>query len=514
MTMSEKLGKKIGLWTLTCIGVGGIIGSGIFAMPAVMGAVAGPALVLGIFIAGIISLFLALAYAELGATYPLEGGTYALPRLAMGNLAGFVTGWGYFIYLFTGTAAIINIFVVYMGYYIPGLVEKETLTPLGIGVAVAVLWIFTLINVYRVEWGGLYSIVTTIGKLIPMILFGLVGLAFFRGDNFTPFMPFGFEGVTLAVTLFFWSYTGFEALVVPAGEVKNPSRTIPLAMILTMLVTIFIYLFIAVVFVGMLDWQGVHLAAKSWKDLVSLSTPLANAAHGISLPWLAVIATVGAIIATGGSGGTWVLIQGRMPYAMAEDNLFWSPIGKVHPKYKTPAISLIFTSFLSTLVLVLIPHFPSITLIASVALVLPCAAAVLALALLRKTDPATPRPFKIPAVKIFSIVGFVLATYLIYWASWPWTMVGIVLLLTGYPAFLLVKVKEKEVGRTLWIPVYLLGILFFSFIGDPKYVFSNFTPWVPQGILKMPWDFMAIALFALMIFLWAYKANVKSKPKI
>ncbi len=512
--MAKKLEKKIGLITLTCIGVGGIIGSGIFAMPAVMGAVAGPGLILGILIAGIISLFLALSYAELGATYPLEGGTYALPRLAMGNLGGFVTGWGYFIYLFTGTAAIINIFVVYLGYYIPGLVEKETLTPLGIAIAVAVLWAFTIINIYNVRWGGVYSVVTTIGKLIPMIFFALVGLAYFHGDNFFPFMPFGMEGVTLATTLFFWSYTGFEALVVPAGEVRNPSRTIPLAMILTMLVTIFVYLLIAVVFVGMLDWQGLHIAAKSWKDLVLLSSPLANAAHGISLPWLAVIVTIGAIIATGGSGGTWVLIQGRMPFAMAEDNLFWSQMSKVHPKFNTPALSLIFTSFLSTLVLVLIPHFPSVALIASVAVVLPCAAAVLSLVILRKTDSAATRPFKIPFVKIFSAIGFIFATLLIYWASWPWTMVGVLLLLTGYPAFLFVKVREKEIRRTLWIPVYLLGILLLSFLGDPKFVFNNFTPWAPQGIFMMPWDVVVLALFALVIFFWAYRENAQAKPKI
>lgn len=509
MTGQKDLKKELGLFTLVSLGVGSILGSGIFALPAVMGAVAGPSLILAIFLAGVITFFLGIVYAELGAAYPLEGGPYSLPRLAMGDFGGFFMGWGYFLYLFIGTAALIDIFIVYLGYYIPALADGGSLTPLGVSIAVVALWIFTFINIVGVKWGGLYAVVTTVGKLIPMILFGLVAFLYFTPGNFVPFMPFGFTGVTLGITLFFWSYTGFEAVVVPAGEVKKPSRTIPLAMLLTVLISIAVYLFIAFAFVGFINWKGLSLAEGDWSQIGKLTSPLSDVAKGSGLLWLGAVATIGAIIATAGSSGSWVLIQGRMPYSMAKDNLFWAQLGKLHPKYKTPASSLIFTSLLTTIILIAIPNFPSVALIASVTAVVPYAAACLSVPILRRADKKTPRPFKLPAHFFVSLMGFTFATYLIYWASWPWNVVGASLMATGYPVFLLVKNKKYEFRRNLWIPVYLVAIIVVSLLGDPTFTFNNFTPIKPLGYLMMPYDIVALTIVSISIFVWAYFDNVK-----
>lgn len=502
-----KLKKEIGLFTLVSLGVGGILGSGIFALPAAMGAVAGPSLVFAILIAGVITVFLGLSYAELGAAFPLTGGPYSLPRLALGDFGGFLMGWGYFLYLFIGTAAIINIFIVYLGFYVPGLAYEGTLTHLGVAIAVMAVWLFTIINIFGVKWGGLYSVVTTIGKLIPLFIFVAVGFFFFKGGNFIPFMPYGFAGVTLAVTLFFWSYTGFEAIVMPSEEVKNPTRNIPLAMVLTVLIIIAVYSLIAAVFVGMVNWEGLHL--KGWQDMNQISSSLSSVAEGAGLPWLAALATIGAILATAGSGGSWVLIQARMPYAMAQDGLFWTPLGSVNEKYGTPIASLIFTSFLTTLVLIAIPNFPSISLIASVTAVVPYSAAVLAIPILRKTKSDVERPFKLPCYFVFTLIGFIFSTYLIYWAAWPWTLVGGLLMMSGYPAYYFVKNKKFEWRRNSWIPVYLFGIVAVSFLGDPKFVFNNFTSVAPLGIFSMPYDLIVLGIFAIIIYMWAYKSNLE-----
>lgn len=512
--VTEKgLKKELGLITLVSLGVGGIIGSGIFVLPAVMAQYSGPGLLLAILLSGVITIFLGLAYAELGAAFPLTGGPYSLPRLALGDFGGFLMGWGYFLYLFIGTAGIIDIFIVYLGYYWPGLAVGATLTPLGITLAVAALWIFTIINLIGVKWGGVYAVVTTIGKLIPLLIFVLVGFAFFNKENFIPFIPYGWGGITLCIPLFFWSYTGFEAIVVPAEEVKRPAFNIPMSMILSIMICILVYAIIALSFVGMIDWQALHMQNQDWSSLSKLSSPFSDVSNAIKLPWLAAIITIGAIIATGGSGGSWVLFQGRMPYAMAQDRLFWSKMGKVSPKYGTPAASLIFTSILTTIILIAIPNFPSVALIATLTVIVPYSAAALSLMILRVTKSDVPRPFKLPYAKAMTLVAFVLSTYLMYWATWPWTMIGVLLMLTGYPAFLFVRRKNLELKRNLWLVVYLLSVLGVSIIGDSRFVFNNFMSFVPLNILTMPYDLIVLTIIGVGIYFWAFKENIKYEAK-
>jgi amino acid transporter len=534
-TKPTKAGLKrdVGLFTLVALGVGSIIGSGMFAMPAVMGSVAGPALILAVILTGGVTTLLAIAYAELGSAFPLTGGPYALPRLALGDVGGFVIGWGYFLYAFVGTAAIIDIFVTYLQFYVPGLTipyvpgllfgtayrqlhvptlaAGQTLTPWGTVIAVVALWVFTAINVAGVKWGGLYSIVTTIGKIIPLLLFGVVGLAFLNFKNFSNFMAYGWTGVTLAMAFEFWAFTGFESIVIPTEEVKNPGRTIPRAMLITMGIIIAVYAFISFAFVGMINWAGLGLKTGDWSGIGNLSSPLANVAQGLGLPILAAIATIGAIIATAGCGGDWVLLQGRIPFAMAQDRLFWSPMGKVHPRYGTPYLSLIFASVLTMIVMILIPSFPAVALIASITALVPYAAAALSVPIMRKTSPDTPRPFKLPIPRIITGLGFILATLLVYWASWPWTLVGGILMLIGFPLFLLVRTHKLELMRNAWLWVYIIGIMAVSYLGDTNFVFENFLPIGPLGIIKMPYDIGILAVFAILIYTWAYLTNSRAK---
>ena len=526
------LRRDVGLFTLVALGVGSIIGSGMFAMPAVMGSVAGPALILAVILTGGVTTLLAIAYAELGSAFPLTGGPYALPRLALGDVGGFVIGWGYFLYAFVGTAAIIDIFVAYLQFYLPGLTipfipgllfgtyrqlhvptlaTGQTLTPWGTLIAVVALWVFTAINVAGVKWGGLYSVVTTIGKIIPLLLFGVVGLAFLNFKNFGSFMAYGWTGVTLAMAFEFWAFTGFESIVIPTEEVKNPGRTIPRAMLITMGIIIAIYVFISFAFTGMINWAGLGLKTGDWSGIGNLSSPLANVAQGLGLPILAAIATIGAILATAGCGGDWVLLQGRIPFAMAQDRLFWSPMGKVHPRYGTPYLSLIFASVLTMIVMILIPSFPAVALIASITSLVPYAAAALSVPIMRKTSPDTPRPFKLPIPRIITGLGFILATLLVYWASWPWTLVGGILMLIGFPLFLLVRTHKLELMRNAWLWVYIIGIMAVSYLGDTNFVFENFLPIGPLGIIKMPYDIVLLAVFAILIYTWAYLANSRAK---
>ena len=512
-TRANKTGLKrdLGLFTLVAIGVGSIIGSGMFAMPAVMGSVAGPALLLAVVLTGIVTTLLAISYAELGSAFPITGGPYSLPRLAMGDVGGFVLGWGYFLYAFIGTAAIIDIFVTYLSFYVPGIAVGETLTPWGISIAVIALWIFTAINILGVKWGGLYSIVTTIGKIIPLLVFAAVGLAFINFGNFSPFMAYGWAGVTLAMAFEFWAFTGFESVVIPSEEVKNPEHTIPRAMLLTMTIVVVIYVFISFSFTGMINWAGLGLKPGDWSGVGNLSSPLAAVAKGLGLPILAAIAIIGALISTAGSGGDWVLLQGRIPFAMANDGLFWSPMKKIHGRYGTPYLALIFASVLTMIIQVLIPNFPSVALIASITALVPYAAAALSVPILRKTKPEAHRPFKLPAAKVVTGLGFILATLMVYWASWPWTFLGGILMLIGFPLFLLIRTHNLEFKRTAWIWAYIIGIMVVSYLGDTNFTYNNFLPFGPQGIITMPYDMILLTIFAIVIYAWAYFTNANAE---
>jgi basic amino acid/polyamine antiporter, APA family len=510
MIEEHSLKKEIGLLALTSIGIGGVIGSGIFALPTIMGSISGPSFILAILIAGIISAFIAICFAELGSTFPLTGGPYSLPRLAMGDLCGFIMGWGYYLHLFTSTAAILNIFVVYLGFFVPGLSIDGTLTPFGITIAVCAIWVFTFINIVGVKWGSIYSIVTTIGKIIPLLIFAIAGLVVLNTDNFTPFAPYGYSSLTIAVAICFWSFIGFEGIVVPAGEVKNPAKNVPLAMLLTILATIIVYMAIGCGFIGMIDWAKLGITKENWTALENLNFPLAAIANTKSLSWLAFLITIGAIISTGGTGGVWILVQGRMPYAMAKDKLFIKSLAKISPKYNTPVYALLFSSALSSIVLITIPHFPSIAMIAAAVVVLPSAAACICLPILRKTKPETKRAFKLPFYFPVTLIGFVLCSFLLYWVSWPWTMVSTILILSGFVAFLFVRKHNWEFSKSAWLVVYMIGITLFSYIGDPEISFNNFLGHQAHGLIKWPYDLLLISIFAIMIYFWAYFVNIKN----
>jgi amino acid transporter len=454
----------------------------------------------------------------------------------MGDLGGFVIGWGYFLYAFVGTAAIIDIFVTYLQFYVPGLTipyvpgllfgiayrqlhvptlaTGQTLTPSGTLIAVVALWVFTAINIVGIKWGSLYSVVTTLGKVIPLLIFGVVGLAFLNFNNFSNFMQYGWTGITLAMAFEFWAFTGFESVVIPTEEVKNPGRSIPRAMLMTMGIVIVIYALISFAFTGMINWSGLGLKVGDWANIGNLSSPLSNVAQALGLPILAAIALIGALFATAGCGGDWVLLQGRIPFAMAQDKLFWSPMSKVHTRYGTPYLALIFASILTMVVQILIPSFPAVALIASITALVPYAAAAMSVPILRKTRADTPRPFKLPVPRIITGLGFILATLLVYWASWPWTLVGGILMLIGFPLFLLVRRHNLELKRNIWLWVYILGIMVVSYLGDTNFIYENFLPIGPLGIIHMPYDIIVLTIFAIVIYAWAYASNTRNTSKI
>jgi basic amino acid/polyamine antiporter, APA family len=437
-----KLKREVGLLGLTSITVGGIIGSGIFALAATMGYVAGPAAVIALALLGVVVILMALPYAELSAAYPITGGPYSLPRRALGNFAGFLMGWGYFLYAFIGTAAIIDVFVEYLGTYWSAVTTTNAagqlvITWAGVGIGLVFLVFYTILNILGIKWGSAFAIVTTFAKIIPLVFFGLIGLLLIRVGNFTAFgfAPFGWAGIAFAMSLGFFAFTGFEAASIPAEEVQNPKRNLPIATIVSVGIVTAIYALVAVAFIGGIRWGALSITPGDWGATGSLL--LNNVADAWGLAILGTVVVFGALISTFGAGGDWVLLQGRMPYAMAKDNLFFKSMARIHPRFGTPAAALIFASALTGVVLILLTSFPEAALLASITTLIPYGAAALALLVLRRSDPGAERPFRLPGAWVLTPAAFVIATILVYWASWPWTLIGVFLMLVGIPLYFL-----------------------------------------------------------------------------
>lgn len=392
-------------------------------------------------------------------------------------------GWGYFLYAFIGTAAIIDVFVEYLGTYWGAVTTTNgagqlVITWTGVGVGLIFLVGYTLLNILGIKWGSIAAVVTTFAKIIPLVLFGLIGLLLIRVGNFTAFgfAPFGWAGIAFAMSLGFFAFTGFEAASIPAEEVKNPKRNLPRATIFSVGIVTAIYALVAVAFIGGIRWGALSLTPGDWGSTGSLL--LNNVADAWGLAILGTVVVFGALISTFGAGGDWVLLQGRMPYAMAKDNLFFKSMARIHPRFGTPAVALVFASVLTGVILIALTSFPEAALLASITTLVPYGAAALALLVLRRSDPHAERPFRLPAAWVLTPIAFVVATILIYWASWPWTLIGVFLTLVGIPLyFLFTSPKFRGWARVAEMggAVGLLAVVGAWFVYAPPspYVFAN-----------------------------------------
>src|SRR6188768_578912 len=296
-----KLKRSMGLWMATALVVGNMVGSGIFTLPAALSGEAGPASIVALAFTGLGAMLLALVFANLGRAHPRTGGPYYFARKAFGDFVGFQTAWAYWIAAWVGNAAIAVAFAGYLGVFWGDVGTSNWLAAL---VAVGAIWLFTLVNILGVRETGVAQVVTTVLKFVPLAVIGIIGLFYVHGGNFSPFTTAhgGFDWhVNAAATLALWAFIGLESATVPAEEVKDPERNVYRSTLIGTLVTTVINI-VAVV---------------------------------------AMICTLGAL-------NGWILLQGRIPLAAAEDGLFPKQFAKVHGKRRTPVFGLVVSSVLLT----------------------------------------------------------------------------------------------------------------------------------------------------------------------
>lgn len=335
--------KRIGLWQLMALVTGNMVGSGIFLLPANLASI-GSISLLSWLITTLGALCLALIFARLAVTLPQTGGPYAYTHKAFGHFMGFQTAYFYWIASWVGNAAIALAGAGYLATFFPALHS-----PLAACItAIVFIWLFTFTNCFSAKFSSIIQLGTTIVKIIPILLIGLVGWFYVHPHYFSAYSNIAqppqslFHGISTGVALTFWAFIGLESATIPAEFVDNPKRNIPLATILGTLIAAVCYIASSSAIFGMVKAPM----------LAHASAPFAMAATLILGPigqWL--IAGL-AVIACLGCLNGWTLVQGEIAKAAALDHLFPAVFAKCN-RYGMPAVGIIITSILVTALLLL-----------------------------------------------------------------------------------------------------------------------------------------------------------------
>ncbi len=305
-------GREIGFWTAVALVVGNMIGSGVFLLPASLAPYGGLSLAgWGVSAGG--SVLLALVFARLARANPAAGGPYAYTRRAFGDLAGFLVGWGYWVSTWCTNAALAVAFVGYLDPFLPWVVRAKGSAAI---LAIAAIWLFTIVNVRGIGVAGRVQVVTTVIKVLPLALVGIAGIIYFDPAAFTVTAPAGLPALggdlMAVVTLTLWAFLGLECATIPASSVRDPRRLIPLATVVGTVAAAAVYVISTV---GVMSLVPTDV-------LVKTTAPFADAARTLGGNGLAAFVAIGAAVSCLGALNGWTLMVGQMPMAMAADGLF------------------------------------------------------------------------------------------------------------------------------------------------------------------------------------------------
>ena len=509
------LKREIGLVGMIWASEGSIIGSGWLFGALFAAQAAGTAAIVSWVIGSLAIIVLAYVHAELGAAYPVAGGTGRFPHYAFGSVAGASFGW--FSWLQAVTVAPIEVMATlnYASVHLPWLQHsKNNLTPAGYACAVGLMALFVAINFLGIRLLSHTNSAVTWWKVgVPLLTIFVLAVTHFHTSNFgfDGFAPFGTRGILSAVSTsgIVFALLGFEQADQLAGESRNPSRDIPRAIIGAILIGAVIYLLLQIVFIGALPRSAF---AHGWADLTftGKAGPFAGLATTIGLGWLATLLYIDAIISPSGTGLIYTTAGSRVSYGLSRNGYVPDAFEKLN-KRGVPWFGLLFTFIVGLLVFLPFPTWQKLVGFVTSASVLMYAGAPLAFGALRRNDPERVRPFRLPGGGFWSPIAFIVANLIIYWAGWDtlWRLgvaivLGYLLIGTSIWRKLNPRTPRLDWRAAQWLPVYLLGIGIISWQGGfcstgP----ASTTSCGAQNNIGLWWDIALIALFSLVIYYWA-----------
>lgn len=520
------LRRSVGLFGLTMISLGSIIGSG-WLLGAYKGAThAGPASVLSWLLAAAMLVVLALIHAELGAAYPIAGGTARFPAFAFGTLTGFIAGWTGWLQA-VGLAPIeVEASLTYLNNI--GWISRNlhllnpdsTLTSSGIGWASVLMVIFTVINAVGVKALSDSNSITMIWKVaVPVLTVVILLSVSFHPGNFTAgggFAPYGAHGVFAALPAgVVFALQGFEQCIQLGGEARNPQKDISRAVVISMLIGVVIYIALEMAFVGSLDPSNL---VHGWATPIEKGAfgPYATLAIAAGAGWLSYILYADAFISPTGTGLVYVGTTARLSYAMGQAGELPGFLGKVS-KRGIPLGSVIAAFVVGEVMFLPFPSWQVLVTLVTSATAFMYAFAPLALTALRRNDPHRHRPYRLPAARVLAPVGFVSANLIVYWGGFDTTWRVILGLAFGVALFAVNRAFNKDrdpISKAdwrgvRWVPVWLLGLLVIGWLG--RYDSGASAHGGELNLLPEWWDLLVVIVFSLVIYFWAVRQAAPSE---
>jgi amino acid transporter len=392
----EKLVRGIGRWDLCAITINTIIGAGIFGLPSKVYALIGTYSLLAFIACTFIIGLIVLCYAEVSSRFARTGGPYLYAKEAFGTVVGFEVGWLYWIVRVATFAANCNLLVTYLGFFAPSIVAGG----LRLAAITTVVSAIVAVNLLGVRESATVTNLLTVGKLLPLCVFGIVGLFFIDPANFSFAAVPDYSAFSGAVLILIYAFVGFEVAVVMAGEVQDPQHNVPFALLFSLAAVALLYIVVQIVCIGTLP------------GLATSERPLADAAANFLGRLGAGFVTTGAVISILGNLNVGLLGATRLLFAMSEQRDVPACLGHTHKQFKTPHWSILITGII-ILILTIYSSFITALAIATITRLLVFATTSLALPVFRRRHDAPEAKFTVPLGALVTTLSLALIAWLL-----------------------------------------------------------------------------------------------------
>jgi APA family basic amino acid/polyamine antiporter len=383
-------------WDLVALVINSIIGAGIFGLPSTAFAKAGTYSLLAYLVSAVAVFLIILCFAEVGSRFTATGGSYLYARVTFGAVVGFQVGWLMWLGRIAAFAALSNLFIGYLGYFVPA-----AGTNLGRAVViVTVVAALAITNIVGVRVTAAVTNALTVAKLIPLFLLATVGLFFVDPARYSLSTPPGYSSFSQATLLLAFTYMGFEGAAIPTGEMRDPAKHLPFALLMGLGVVVLVYMSIQTVCIGTLP------------NLASSERPLSDAGLRFLGPPGATLIAAGAIVSIGGTLNALMFATPRLPFAMAENRQLPQMFAATHPRLGTPIAAILLTAVM-TLALALFSTFISALTMSAVVRLMAYMTTCAALPVLRRNAGIPRPPFLVPAGPVVSVIAVILSLWLL-----------------------------------------------------------------------------------------------------